>query len=64
MYGVPPELFLDIYEHGVSDAALRRAGAPRHALHARALQVPVGSDEAVTVRAPVPDDFRAIWEAR
>lgn len=63
MYGVPPDLFLDIWENGVSEAALARAGAPRHALHAASLRFDTPTHGPVTVRAPFPDDLRALWDS-
>ena len=47
LYGVPPDLFLGIWEHGVTEEALRRAGAPRHALHARRLVFPLPGDSVL-----------------
>lgn len=62
MYGVPPDLFLDIWEHGVSEEALARAGAPRHALHASCVAFDTPTQGRVEVRAPFPADLRALWE--
>ena len=65
LYGVPPALFLDIYENGVSQAALERAGAPRHALHATEVGFALpGTPEApsVAVQAPWPTDLQQLWE--
>jgi 23S rRNA pseudouridine1911/1915/1917 synthase len=61
MYGVPPEVFLEYYDHGVTDAVIAAAGAPRHALHAAWLRFPHPDGGEVEVEAPVPGDMARWW---
>jgi 23S rRNA pseudouridine1911/1915/1917 synthase len=61
MYGVPPEVFLDAWEHGVDRSVIARAGAPRQALHAAQLAMPHPDGGIVEVTAPLPEDMRRWW---
>jgi 23S rRNA pseudouridine1911/1915/1917 synthase len=61
MYGVPPEVFLDTLEHGITDATLLATGAPRHALHAARLVFPHPDGGEVEVEAPLPADMASWW---
>jgi 23S rRNA pseudouridine1911/1915/1917 synthase len=61
LYGVPPEVFLDIREHGVTDATHEAAGAPRHALHAGRTVVPLPDGRRVEVVAPIAPDMARWW---
>ncbi len=61
LYGVPPELFLDIWENGVTDRALAQAGAPRHALHARRSVFTAPDGVSLEAEAPFPADLERLW---
>ena len=62
MYGVAPEVFLRAWEHGVDDAVIAEAGAPRQALHAWRLAVPHPDGGELELEAPEPEDMRRWWE--
>lgn len=61
MYGVPPEVFLRAWEHGVDEEVIRAAGAPRQALHAAAITLPHPDGGQVEVSAPWPADMTRWW---
>jgi 23S rRNA pseudouridine1911/1915/1917 synthase len=61
LYGVPPEIFLESLDHGLTDRVLAATGAPRHALHAARTSFPHPDGGWITVDAPLPDDMRAWW---
>jgi 23S rRNA pseudouridine1911/1915/1917 synthase len=62
MYGVPPEVFLRAWEHGVDSEVIRAAGAPRQALHALRVTLPHPNGNSLTVEAPIPSDLSRWWE--
>jgi 23S rRNA pseudouridine1911/1915/1917 synthase len=62
MYGVPPEVFLRAWEHGVDDETHIAAGAPRHALHATTVRFPHPDGGELTLNAPIPDDLQRWWD--
>ncbi|MEZ4240393.1 MAG: RluA family pseudouridine synthase [Myxococcota bacterium] len=62
LYGVPPEVFLRAREHGVDDVVVAAAGAPRHALHARRVVVPLPDGGSLTLTAPLAADLRRWWD--
>jgi len=62
MYGVPPEVFLHYWEHGVDDVVIGGAGAPRQALHAARIRFPHPDGGTVEVDAPLPADLARWWE--
>lgn len=74
MYGPDPSLFLDYIDGADPDDIERRAGAPRHFLHAAKLEFnhPT-TDRLLAVRCPLPEDMKSalgitevpeeIWEA-
>lgn len=62
LYGPRCELFLDVLKHGVTDAVIQEAGAPRHALHAAEISVRHPDGHRLDVRCPWPDDLRRWWE--
>lgn len=62
MYGVPPQVFLDYYEHGVTADVVARAGAPRHALHAHRLAFPHPDGTTLRVVSPLPADMQRWWD--
>lgn len=61
MYGLPPEVFLESLDHGLTPGVLAAAGAPRQALHAARTRVPHPDGFDLEVRAPAPDDLRGWW---
>ena len=61
LYGVPPDVFLDAWEHGVGDSVIKRAGAPRQALHASELIIPTSSDHHIKIESALPADMRRWW---
>ncbi len=61
MYGVPPEVFLTAWEHGVDANVVRTAGAPRQALHAHRLAFDLPSGGRTEVVAPIPQDMARWW---
>ena len=61
LYGVPPETFLRIRDHGVDDEVVSKAGAPRHALHARRVVLPLADGSPLTIEAPLADDLVRWW---
>ena len=61
LYGPRCELFLDVLDHGVSDAVYEEAGAPRHALHAAAISVQHPDGHRLDVECPWPDDMTRWW---
>lgn len=61
MYGVPPEVFLHYYEHGLDDTVVARAGAPRHALHAARVAFDHPDGERLEVLAPLAGDIERWW---
>lgn len=61
MYGVPPEVFLDVWEHGVGLATMTASGAPRQALHARRIAFTHPGGGTIEVEAPVPADMERWW---
>jgi len=62
LYGVPPHVFLDTLDHGVTDATVAATGARRHALHAWRTTLPHPDGGDVTIEAPLPADMRQWWE--
>lgn len=62
LYGVPEDVFLTTQDEGVTDDVLARAGAARHALHARRITLPHPDGGELTVEAPLPDDMVAWWD--
>ncbi len=58
MYGADPTLFLDYVDNGPTEDIARRAGAPRHLLHASAIafEHPI-TGEAMTIECPLPEDM-------
>lgn len=62
LYGVPPHVFLDTLDHGVTDATVAATGARRHALHAWRTTLPHPDGGEVTIEAPLPADMRQWWE--
>jgi len=62
MYGVPPEVFLHAWEHGVNASTIEGAGAPRQALHAAFLRLPLLGGGEIEVTAPFPADMARWWE--
>lgn len=61
LYGVPPEVFLDIQEHGVTEATFAAAGAPRQALHAARVVLPHPDSGELDLQAPMPEDMAGWW---
>jgi 23S rRNA pseudouridine1911/1915/1917 synthase len=61
LYGVPPEVFLDTLDHGVTEATIAATGAPRHALHAHRTTLPHPDGGEITVEAPLPPDMQQWW---
>lgn len=61
MYGVPPDVFLDTLDHGVTEATVAATGAPRQALHARRTTIPHPDGGELVVEAPLPDDMARWW---
>jgi 23S rRNA pseudouridine1911/1915/1917 synthase len=61
LYGVPPDVFLRARESGVDDTVITAAGAPRHALHARRVVVPLPDGATLSVEAPLADDLARWW---
>jgi len=61
MYGVPPEVFLRAWEHGVDDDVIVAAGAPRQALHAQTITFDHPDGGSRTVTAPEPADIARWW---
>jgi len=62
MYGVPPEVFLRAWEHGVDEWVVQTAGAPRQALHAHRLAFDGPDGQRVDVTAPIPPDMARWWD--
>ena len=62
LYGVPPDVFLHAYDHGVDAFVMEQTGAPRQALHARRLCVEHPSGGTLDVEAPMADDMASWWE--
>jgi 23S rRNA pseudouridine1911/1915/1917 synthase len=60
LYGQPDEVFLHSLDHGLDEWVLARTGWGRHALHARILRLPHPDGHAVEIRAPLPDDMKAM----
>lgn len=60
LYGVPPCVFLEAWETGVSPAVIQAAGAPRHALHAAEVRF-VFDGATIAVSAPLPADMCRWW---
>jgi 23S rRNA pseudouridine1911/1915/1917 synthase len=61
LYGVPPDVFLNVLARGVDRAAIEAAGAPRHALHARRVELPHPDGHQLTVEAQTPADLERWW---
>jgi 23S rRNA pseudouridine1911/1915/1917 synthase len=61
LYGVPAEVFLRAYDHGVDAFVMEQAGAPRQALHARRLRVEHPDGGLLDVEAPMPSDMSGWW---
>jgi 23S rRNA pseudouridine1911/1915/1917 synthase len=61
MYGVPPDVFLRAWEGGVDDEVIRRAGAPRHALHAASCEFPHPNGGRLRVEAALAPDIASWW---
>ena len=60
IYGQPDAVFLHSLEHG-DDAVVRRAlGFPRQALHCASMTFPLPDHGALTVRAPLASDLKAL----
>lgn len=61
LYGQPDEVFLSIFEGGLTDELRGKIGFPRHALHASALAFPhPHSGQMIKVHASLPSDMQAI----
>jgi len=60
IYGQPEDIFLHWFDHGLDEATLAQVGFPRHALHARVLRLPGPDGRPVEIRAPLPEDMRAV----
>lgn len=63
MYGGDSTLFIDYIEEGLTEEVAKRAGAPRHYLHAHKLMFdhPV-TRESIVLVSPMPKDMRACIE--
>lgn len=61
MYGVPPEIFLSVLDHGVTDEIVEAVGAPRHALHAARTALSLPDGRRIELEAPLPDDMLRWW---
>ena len=61
LYGVDPEVFLDSLEIGPTGRTFEATGAPRHALHAHELVLPLPSGP-VTVQSPLAPDLQRWWD--
>lgn len=61
LYGVPADVFLHAQDHGADTTVLEAAGAPRHALHARRLVLPLEDGSTAEVVAPLPPDMVRWW---
>ncbi|HMV69852.1 MAG TPA: RluA family pseudouridine synthase, partial [Myxococcota bacterium] len=62
LYGVPPEVFLDVQERGFTEATLAATGAPRQALHAARVRLPHPDGGVLDLEAAMPADMAAWWE--
>jgi 23S rRNA pseudouridine1911/1915/1917 synthase len=63
LYGVSPDVFLRAWELGDADErTFEMAGARRHALHARRIEVPHPDGDSLVVEAPWPDDMSRWWD--
>jgi len=61
LYGVPLPLALHVLDHGVDSAVIAAAGAPRHALHSSAIELPHPAGHHLRFSAPWPDDLARWW---
>jgi 23S rRNA pseudouridine1911/1915/1917 synthase len=61
LYGVPPALFLHVLARGFDRAATEAAGAPRHALHARRVELTHPDGHSLSFEAPLPPDLVRWW---
>lgn len=61
LYGPRCEVFLDVREHGLTDALITEVGAPRHALHSAELDVPHPDGGRISVEAPLFPDMARWW---
>lgn len=62
LYGVPEEVFKEAADHGVTEAVLQATGARRHMLHAYRIEVPLPEQRVLSVSAPLPADFEALFK--
>ena len=64
LYGVPPDVFLELYHHGMGiEEITRLTGAPRHALHAALVAFNALSGATVTVESALAADLEALWSS-
>lgn len=63
MYGLPPEIWLSLWEQGPSPELYEAAGAARQALHASAVTFDHPDGGRITVTAPLPEDMRSWWDS-
>lgn len=63
MYGVPPDVFIESWQHGVTTKTIVAAGAPRHALHASFVRLPHPDGGVLELTASPPEDFSRWWES-
>jgi 23S rRNA pseudouridine1911/1915/1917 synthase len=61
LYGVPPDVFLEAVNSGMTEALFEQVGAPRHGLHAHRLRFLHPRGQMHEVVAPPPADFDAMW---
>lgn len=64
LYGQPDEVFLRLIEPGGEAEVRRQVGFARQALHARLLRLPHPDGGFVEIRAPLPQDLRALVAGR
>lgn len=57
MYHPNEDVFIDFYENGLTDWALKELEFPRHLLHNAAIQLPVALLQQNTIVSPVTSDF-------
>lgn len=61
LYGQPDDVWIEHLANGPTDAVKAAIGFPRHCLHARGIIFPhPTSGQKVRVKAPLPDDMKAI----
>jgi 23S rRNA pseudouridine1911/1915/1917 synthase len=61
MYGVPLPIALRTLDHGIDAETIAAAGAPRHALHAAAIDLPHPDGRRLRLTAPWPADLARWW---